>query len=332
MREPTRSMMPIRQTQSYLRNLFTQHGISPQRRLGQNFLIDLNIHDLIVDAAGVSSNDVILEVGSGTGALTSLMAARGADVVAVDIHPAMAKLTAQAVAGLPNVRVIDRDALASKSRLDPAVLDHVRAALGSAKGKQLKLVANLPYHVATPLIVNLLIHPELCPDLMVVTIQKELADRMSAQPATSAYGALSVVVQGLADVSIVRSLPPTVFWPRPQVDSAVVAIRPDAAKRAAVGDVAWFHEIVRRLFSHRRKYIRHVLAGTSRDQWNKAEVDAWLESQRLSGQLRAESLNVDQFLALAKALRERWGNIPGDAIASADDVGADAEREQHAWE
>src|SRR5271156_4267504 len=121
-------MTPIRQTQSYLRNLFAKHGISPQRRLGQNFLIDLNIHDLIVDAAGVSSNDVILEVGSGTGALTSLMAARGAAVVAVDIHPAMAKLTAQAVAGLPNVRVIDRDALASKNRLDPAVLDNVRAA------------------------------------------------------------------------------------------------------------------------------------------------------------------------------------------------------------
>jgi 16S rRNA (adenine1518-N6/adenine1519-N6)-dimethyltransferase len=325
-------MTPIRQTQSYLRNLFTQHGISPRRRLGQNFLIDLNIHELIVDAAEVSSNDVILEVGSGTGALTSLMAARGASVVAVDVDPAMAQLTAQAVTGLPNMRVIDRDALASKNRLDPAVLDSVRAALAGGKGKQLKLVANLPYHVATPLIVNLLVHPELCPALMVVTIQKELADRICAQVATSAYGAVSVVVQGLADVSIVRSLPPTVFWPRPQVDSAVIAIRPDAAKRAAVGDVAWFHEIVRRLFFHRRKVIRHVLAITWRDQWSKAEVDTWLESQRLSGQLRAESLNVDQFLAVAKALRERWGDMSGTTIASANEVEPDDAREQHAWE
>jgi 16S rRNA (adenine1518-N6/adenine1519-N6)-dimethyltransferase len=308
-------MTPIRQTQSYLRNLFTQHGISPRRRLGQNFLIDLNIHELIVDAAEVSSNDVILEVGSGTGALTSLMAARGASVVAVDVDPAMAQLTAQAVTGLPNVRVIDRDALASKNRLDPAVLDSVRAALAGGKGKQLKLVANLPYSVATPLILNLLVHPELCPSFMVVTIQKELADRICAPAATSAYGAVSVVIQALADVSIVRALPPTVFWPRPQVDSAVVAIRPDAGKRNAVGDVAWFHTTVRRVFFHRRKYIRHVLAAAWRNEWSKAEVDHWLLAHGLSGKRRAESLNVDEFLTLAKALHERWGHAPAGALA-----------------
>jgi 16S rRNA (adenine1518-N6/adenine1519-N6)-dimethyltransferase len=320
-------MTPIRQTQSYLRNLFAKHGFSPQRRLGQNFLIDLNIHDLIVDAAEVSSNDVILEVGSGTGALTSLMAARGAVVVAVDIDPAMAKLSALAVAELPNVRVLHRDALANKNRLDPEVLDNVRAELADGSGRQLKLVANLPYHVATPLIVNLLVHPEFCPALMVVTIQKELAERMCAQAATSAYGAVSVVLQGLADVSIVRSLPPSVFWPRPQVDSAVVAVRPNAAKRIAVGDVAWFHEIVRRLFFHRRKYIRHVLAVTWHDRWTKAEVDTWLEARGLRGQLRAESLNVDEFLALAKALHERWGDAPGEGLANADEHAAGAEPE-----
>ena len=145
---------------------------------------------------------------------------------------------------------------------------------------------------------------------MVVTIQKELAERICAPAATSAYGAVSVVIQALADVSIVRSLPPTVFWPRPQVDSAVVAIRPDIEKRSAVGDVAWFHEIVRRLFFQRRKYIRHVLAATWRDEWSKTEVDHWLEAQGLSGKLRAESLKVDEFVALAKALRERWGHAP----------------------
>ncbi len=99
-------MPPIRQTQSYLRSLFAQRGIAPQRRLGQNFLIDLNIHDVIVKAAEVGPGDVILEVGPGTGALTSLMAAQGATVVAVDVDPAMAELTAEAVAGLPDVRVL----------------------------------------------------------------------------------------------------------------------------------------------------------------------------------------------------------------------------------
>jgi 16S rRNA (adenine1518-N6/adenine1519-N6)-dimethyltransferase len=123
------------------------------------------------------------------------------------------------------------------------------------------------------------------------------------------------VIQALADVSMVRTLPPTVFWPRPQVDSAVVAIRPNVEKRSAVGDVAWFHEIVRRLFFQRRKYIRHVLAATWRDRWSKPDVDSWLEAQGLSANLRAESLNVDEFVVLAKALHERWGHAPGSALA-----------------
>ena len=175
--ESTWSVKPTRHTQSYLKNLFAEHGVSPRHRLGQNFLIDLNIHDLIVAAADVGSDDVVLEIGSGTGALTSLMADRGAFVIAVDVDPAMAMFTAKAVSGLPNVRVLHRDALAGKNRLAPELLDSVRSALAAGTDKRLKLVANLPYHIATPLIVNLLVHAELCPSLMVVTIQKELAER-----------------------------------------------------------------------------------------------------------------------------------------------------------
>ena len=302
--------MPIRQTQSYLRGLFAQRGISPQRRLGQNFLIDLNIHDLIAKTAEVSVGDVILEVGAGAGALTSLMAARGAVVIAVDVDPAMAKLTGLATDGLPNVRVLNLDALAGKNTINPTVLDHVRSGLAGEQGRRFKLVANLPYHVATPVITNLLVHPELCPELMVVTIQREMADRLCALPATHAFGAVSVVVQALADVSLVRALPPNVFWPKPKVDSAVVAIRPNAQRRAAVGDVAGFQALVRRVFLHRRKYLRHVLAAIWEEQWTKADVDRWLESQGLSGQLRAEALAVDEFVALAHGLRERFGELP----------------------
>ncbi len=304
-------MPAIRQTYSYLRNLFARRGISPQRRLGQNFLIDLNIHELIVKTAEVGPGDVILEVGSGTGALTSLMAGLGAAVVAVDVDPAMAQLTTEAVAGLPNVRVLHRDAIKNKNTLSPEVLDAVRSGLASGPDMRFKVVANLPYHVATPVISNLLVHPELCPALMVVTIQREMADRMCAEPSSPAYGSVSVVVQALAEVSIVRELPPTVFWPRPKVDSAVVVVRPDDAKRARVGDVASFHTLVRQVFLHRRKYIRHVLAALWDDRWTKADVDAWLESHGLSGQLRAEALNVEEFLTLAHALRERWGALPG---------------------
>jgi 16S rRNA (adenine1518-N6/adenine1519-N6)-dimethyltransferase len=241
------------------------------------------------------------------------MAARGATVVAVDVDPAMAKLTAEAVAGLPSVRVLHHDALRGKHELSPVVLDAVRSGLAAGPGRRFKLVANLPYNVATPVITNLLVHPDLGPALMVVTIQRELADRFSAPPASPAYGAVSVLVQALAEVSLVRALPPSVFWPRPKVDSAVVAIRPVAAQRAQVGDVGWFHRLVRQVFLHRRKYLRHVLAGIWRDQWTKAEVDAWLAAQGLSGQVRAESLDVAEFRELVHALKERWGTLQGAA-------------------
>jgi 16S rRNA (adenine1518-N6/adenine1519-N6)-dimethyltransferase len=303
-------MPAIRQTQSYLRGLFAQRGIFPQRRLGQNFLIDLNIHDLIVKTAEVSRDDVILEVGSGAGALTTLMAARGATVVTVDVDPAMARLTAEAVDGLPSVRVLNLDALAGKHVIHPTILDNVRSALAAGEERRFKVVANLPYHVATPLITNLLVHPELCPTLLVVTIQREMADRLCASPASHAYSAVSVVVQALADVSLVRALPPSVFWPRPKVESAVVAIVPSPQKRAALVDVAGFHILVRSVFLHRRKYMRHVLAAMWPELWTKADVDRWLESQGLSGQLRAEALAVDEFVAMADGLRERFGELP----------------------
>jgi 16S rRNA (adenine1518-N6/adenine1519-N6)-dimethyltransferase len=306
-KDPNR--MP-RQTQSYLRSLFERRGVAPQHRYGQNFLIDLNLHQLIVDAAEVGPDDVVLEVGPGAGALTALMAERGAAIVAVEIDPAMARLTAEAVEGRPNVRVLNTDALAGKNTLNPDVLDNIRAGLAVSPEKRFKLVANLPYNVATPIISNLLVHPDLCPVLMVVTIQLELAERMRADAATEPYGALSLLVQALADVSLVRTLPPSVFWPRPKVDSAVIAIRPDPAKRAAIGDVPWFHRVVRQVFLHRRKNLRRVLYSLWRDRWTKPEVDALLERLGLTGLVRAEAMNVDEFLALASALKELLGEEP----------------------
>jgi 16S rRNA (adenine1518-N6/adenine1519-N6)-dimethyltransferase len=306
-------MPPIRQTQSYLRSLFAQRGISPQRRLGQNFLIDLNIHDLIVKAAEVGPNDLIVEIGSGTGALTALMAGLGAAVVAVDVDPAMARLTSEAVAGSSNLRVLCLDAISNKNRMNPVLLENVRTASAARTSSRLKVVANLPYQIATPVITNLLVDPEFHPDLLVVTVQRELAERLCSAPASSAYGAVSVLVQALADVSVVRSLPPEVFWPRPKVDSAVVAIRSNTTKRAAVGDVSWFHDFVRRVFLHRRKYLRHSLAEIWPDRWSKADVDAWLESQGKRRSVRAEAIDVDGFLTLAHALRERWGELPPTA-------------------
>ena len=189
----------------------------------------------------------------------------------------------------------------------------------SAADKRLKVVANLPYHVATPVITNFLVHPELCPVLMVVTIQRELAERMCAEAASPAYGAVSILVQALADVSIVRTLPPIGFLATTQ--GRLGRGRPAArsSKRAAVADVAWFHDFVRSVFLHRRKYIRHVLAEIWRDRWTKMEVDVWLEWQGISGQIRAEALDIEEFLAMAHALHERWGTLPVEVGDSGDE-------------
>jgi 16S rRNA (adenine1518-N6/adenine1519-N6)-dimethyltransferase len=320
--------MSSRQTQSYLRNLFARRGIAPQHRYGQNFLIDLNLHDLIARTAQVEPVDVILEVGPGAGALTALLAEKASAVVAVDIDPAMAQLTAEAVSGRMNVRVLNLDALAKKHTIHPELLDNIRAGLAVAPDRRFKLVANLPYNLATPLISNLLVHPDLCPTLMVVTIQLELAERMRAEAGTEHYGALSVLVQALADVEVVRTLPPKVFWPRPNVDSAIVKITPDSVKRARIGDLAWFHSVVRKLFLHRRKNLRRVLYSLWRAHWTKPEVDALLEHLGLTGLIRAEAMNVEELLALADALKARFGTITdGDARDQLHDEGDDEEHE-----
>jgi 16S rRNA (adenine1518-N6/adenine1519-N6)-dimethyltransferase len=163
---------------------------------------------------------------------------------------------------------------------------------------------------------------------MVVTIQLELAQRICAGPGSPDYGALSVLVQALADASIVRTLPPSVFWPRPKVDSAVISIRPDAAKRAAVGDVAWFHQVTRQLFLHRRKNLRRVLYSLWRGRWTKPEVDAMLETLGLTGLVRAEAMNVEEILSLTDALGERFRNAPGSDLGEpAEDDEEEAESE-----
>lgn len=296
-----------RQTFTYLRNLFARRGLAPRHRYGQNFLIDLNIHELIARTAQIGPSDVILEVGPGAGALTSLMAPDAGAVVAVEIDPALAALTREAVGDRPNVRVLNVDALARKHVLNPEVLDTLRSGLAAAPGRRLKLVANLPFNIATPLISNLLVHPELHPHAFVVTIQRELADRMLASPNTEPYGAISVLVQSLGDIELVRVLTPKVFWPRPKVESAIIAFTARPDKRQAIPDLPWFHTLIRRVFIHRRKNLRRVLHSAWRDYWSKADVDAMLEGLDLTGQVRAESMNVSEWIALAEAMRERLG-------------------------
>jgi 16S rRNA (adenine1518-N6/adenine1519-N6)-dimethyltransferase len=167
-------------------------------------------------------------------------------------------------------------------------------------GRHLKLVANLPYAVATPVLSNFLLL-ELPLERMVATVQWEIAERLVAPPGTRDYGALAVMVQSLADVSLVRRLPPAAFWPRPQVESAIVCIRPSPAKRAHVGDVARFRGFLRDLYTHRRKNLRGALAGWPSGRRSKDDVDAKLAELGLDGTVRAEDLDLEQHLRLSSA-------------------------------
>jgi 16S rRNA (adenine1518-N6/adenine1519-N6)-dimethyltransferase len=303
-----------RQTLSYLRTLFQERGIQPRNKLGQNFLVDLNLLDLVLRTAELSPRDLAVEVGSGTGSLTMRLLERAGAIVSVELGPAFASLTEEAVAshfalfapapGQPgtreeNVRLLHADALAGKNTLNPALLAAIDELRRQAGTPHVKLVANLPYAVAVPVISNLLL-TELPVERMVVTVQWEIAERLLAAAGTKDYAALAVLVQSLADVSLVRRLPPSVFWPRPQVDSAIVLIRPDAGKRAHVGDVQRFRNFLRDLYTHRRKNLRGALAGLPSGRRDKADIDARLAELGIPGTTRAEDLDLEQHLRLCE--------------------------------
>jgi 16S rRNA (adenine1518-N6/adenine1519-N6)-dimethyltransferase len=293
-----------RQTQSFLIARMKEAGIRPQGQHGQNFLIDLNLLDLLVRTADLGPKDVVLEVGTGMGSLTARMAQLAAAVVTVEIDPRLFALASEELAGLANVTMLQQDALKNKNTIHPGVLEAVHQELDSHPGSRLKLVANLPYNVATPILSNLLtINP--IPISLTATIQKELADRIAALPGTKDYSALSIWMQALCAMEIVREMPPQVFWPRPKVHSAIIHILPNPAKRALLGDLGFFHEFIRSLFFHRRKFLRGVLITTFADRLDKAAIDELLAPFGLPIDARAEQLDVKTLIAISKAVQER---------------------------
>jgi 16S rRNA (adenine1518-N6/adenine1519-N6)-dimethyltransferase len=303
-------MSSARQTQSYLIQRFEEAGIRPTTRHGQNFLIDLNLLDLIVRTADVGPRDVILEVGTGLGSLASRMAELAAAVVTVEIDERLQALAAEELGRLANVTLLRQDALKNKNTLHPAVLDAVRAQLAAHPGSQFKLVANLPYNIATPILSNLLTADPL-PLSLTATIQKELADRIVARPSTKDYSALSIWMQSLCTIDVVREMPPQVFWPRPKVHSAIIHILPNPLKRAAVGDLKFFHDFIRSLFFHRRKFLRGVLISALADQLDKSAIDELIAQFGFPTDARAEQLDVKTHLALAAAVQKRLSQISG---------------------
>ena len=297
-----------RQTISYLTKRFREVGLEPNRRHGQNFLIDLNLIELLAESASLTPDDVVLEVGTGTGSLTGLLAAKAAHVVTVEIDQHLHQLAQEELEEFDNITFLHQDALKNKNNFHSTVLETIQKQMAARAGSIFKLGANLPYNIATPVISNLLRCP-IVPEVMSVTIQKELADRIVAEPNNKDYGALSVWIQSLCDAEIVRVMKPSVFWPSPKVDSAIVRIahRPD--KRARFPDLEFFHRFSRAIFFHRRKFLRSVAISAFKEELNKPQVDEVLTEMQLGPQARTEQLSVEELQALCELFRKKVNEV-----------------------
>lgn len=297
-----------RQTVSFLTQRFREIGLDPDSKHGQNFLIDLNLVELLERSAEIESNDVVLEVGTGTGSLTAMLAEKAAAVVTVEIDAHLHQMACEELEGMDNVEMLLRDALRNKNNFHSSVIEAVERHLNAAPGRKFKLAANLPYNIATPVISNLLLW-ETPPVMMTATIQKELGDRIVAEPSTKDYGAFSVWIQSQCDAEIVRILSPGVFWPRPKVHSAIVKMVYSPTKRARINDLPFFHKFVRSLFFHRRKFLRSVMVSAFKETLTKPDVDDVLTSMEMTPDTRAEQLSVETIIELGERFRRKVDEV-----------------------
>lgn len=264
------------QTLGEIKQLLAERGLSPRHALGQNFLIDKNLLGKLVDAAGLSPGQLVLEVGPGTGTLTETLLARGHRVIACELDDALADLLTERLSSNPNFTLVRGDCLGKGKVLN--------ADAAKLLGDQpFALVANLPYGAATPLMLNLLIDWPTCAS-QAVTIQKEVAQRLLAKPGTRDFGTLGVVAQAMGEVSMLATLPPECFWPRPDITSAMVLIkRREVPLTREPAKLAAFSQ---KLFMSRRKQLGATLGRTI----------AWPVG--VEPTMRAEQLSIEQMVAL----------------------------------
>ena len=292
-------MLFAMQTKHKIQQLLASAGISPKKRLGQHFLIDLNLLRLLVDWANINSTDIVLEVGCGTGSLTEALARKAGKVIAVEIDAILAEIARQQLAAVQNAEVINADILQNKSTINPVVVDALEHAEKKRKGRVL-LVANLPYNVASPVMLNLVTGPVVA-DNMYVTIQKEVANRMTAAPGSSVYGTLSIFLSAAGEVKLIRILRPTVFWPQPQVNSAMVGFVRSKEKTLLIRNMGALSDIVSLFMGHRRK----MLKGCTRFACGKlTRIASWTEIFRqcsIDPTCRPEQLSPQHYVALANA-------------------------------
>jgi 16S rRNA (adenine1518-N6/adenine1519-N6)-dimethyltransferase len=252
-------------------------------------MIDANLLKIVAEAGKIQSEDVVIEVGAGTGTLTDELMARAGTLIAVEIDRDLAGLLRQRFSANPKFELIEGDALSGQHQLNAALRDRIAATLSA--GRRLKLVSNLPYNIATPLIIQMLIAGV---ELLAFTVQREVAERLRAESGDPAYGGLSVLVQLLSRVELLRTLPPQAFWPAPRVDSALVRLTRDNQ----LGERAHeFSRFLGQLFSTRRKTLRKSLAHAG-----YASAEPILKELEIDSRLRPEALSPPQLLKLHDAL------------------------------
>ena len=284
-------------TVSEIRAAFEERGLSPQRRLGQNFLIDRNLLGLVADAGELGASDVVLEVGAGTGSLTRVLGRRAGAVVAVEVDRGLFDIAEEVCADLPNVSVVLSDALDNGGRLAQSLVGRLEALLRETGARRIKLVANLPYGVATAVMKALVVHGPR-PGLMAVTVQSEAARRMAASPGEREYGLMSVLLQACGRVERLRTLAPTVFWPRPNVTSALVRVR---LREEFPVDPAQLVATAGKLLEQRRKTLAGALrmAGLA---VSKEQAAALLRECGVDPRSRPAALDVDGFVRVTNRL------------------------------
>ena len=271
-----------------------KYNFSFQKKFGQNFLIDPHVLDKIIAAAEITKDDFVLEIGPGIGTLTQYLAEAAREVVAVEIDSTLIPILEDTLSAYDNVSVINEDVL----KVDLRKLAEERNG-----GKPIKVVANLPYYITTPIIMSLFeSHVPL--KSLTVMVQKEVALRMQAGPGTKDYGALSLAVQYYASPYLAANVPPNCFMPRPNVGSAVIRLIRFAETPVQVKDEKLLFRLIRASFNQRRKTLQNGLVNSQELDFTKEQVAAAIATLGVSPSVRGEALTLEQFAALANALSE----------------------------
>ena len=266
-----------------------------QKKFGQNFLIDTHVLEKIISAAGITKDDCVLEIGPGIGTMTQYLAENAGHVVAVEIDRNLIPILKETLADYDNVTVINEDIL----RVDIKAL-----AEEYNGGKPIKVVANLPYYITTPIIMGLF-ESGVPIDNITVMVQKEVADRMKEGPGSKDYGALSLAVQYYAEPEIVANVPPNCFIPRPNVGSAVIRLTRHKEMPVEVKDPALMFKIIRASFNQRRKTLQNGLGNAPELPYTKEQIAAAIAEMGLTPTIRGEALSLAQFAQLSDILGER---------------------------